>query len=162
MLFRKRNRKANEHPLKDKAARGIAKFLLRMQTKFSEFMNANTKNIPVKGLKIFLIAFCLFGGGFSIYLIAEAIFKEDRQQPLIKIDKVNVPKYYDQSGSDELQTEQYVDEETFRGIQSFERYMDNLKQTESGRKLHDSILIIRPGLMDSIRVLKEIYNSQIK
>jgi hypothetical protein len=44
-------------------ARGIAKFLLRMQTKFSEFMNANTKNIPVKRLKIFLIAFCLFGGG---------------------------------------------------------------------------------------------------
>jgi hypothetical protein len=36
------------------------------------------------------------------------------------------------------------------------------KQTESGRKLHDSILIIRPGLMDSIRMLKEIYNSQIK
>jgi len=162
MLFRKRNRKADDHPLKDKAARGIAKFLLRIQTKFSEFMNVNTKNIPVKGLKIFLIAFCLFGGGFSIYLIAEAIFKKDKQQPSIKIDKVNVPKYYDQSGSEKLQTEQYVDEETFRGIQSFERYMDSLKETKSGRKLHDSILIIRPGLRDSIRMLKEIYNSQIK
>ena len=162
MLFRKRNRKANEHPLKDKAARGIAKFLLRMQAKFSEFMNANTKNIPAKRLKIFLVAFCLFGGGFSIYLIAEAIFKEDKQQPPIKIDKVNVPKYYDQSGTDEMQTEQYVDEETFKGIQAFERYMDSLQQTQSGRKLHDSILITRPGLMDSIRMLKEIYNSQIK
>ena len=162
MLFRKRNRKSNEHPLKDKAARGIAKFLLRMQTKFSEFMNTNTKNIPVKRLKIFLVAFCLFGGGFSIYLIAEAILKEDKQQTPIKIDKVNVPKYYDQSGTDDLQTEQYVEEETFKGIQSFERYMDSLKQTESGRKLHDSFLITRPGLMDSIRMLKEIYNSQIK
>ena len=162
MLFRKINRKAGEHPLKDKVARGITKFLLRMQTKFSEFMNANTKNIPVKRLKIFLIAFCLFGGGFSLYLIAESIFKEDKQQPQIKIDKVNVPKYYHQRGSDELQTEQYMDEETFRGIESFERYMDSLKQTESGQKLHDSILIIRPGLIDSIRMLKEIYNSQIK
>ena len=162
MLFRKRNRKSNEHPLKDKAARGIAKFLLRMQTKFSEFMNTNTKNIPVKRLKIFLVAFSLFGGGFSIYLIAEAILKEDKQQTPIKIDKVNVPKYYDQSGTDDLQTEQYVEEETFKGIQSFERYMDSLKQTESGRKLHDSFLITRPGLTDSIRMLKEIYNSQIK
>jgi len=161
LLFKKRNGKTDEHPLRDKAARVIAKFLLRMQTKFSEFMNANAKNIPLKRLKIFLAAFCLFGGGFSIYLIAEAIFKKDKQ-PLIKIDKVNVPKYYDQRGSDELQTGQYVDEETFKGIQSFERYMDSLKQSESGRTLHDSILIARPGLMDSIRMLKEIHNSQIK
>jgi hypothetical protein len=161
MLFRKRNKKADEHPLKDQAARGIARVLLRMQTKFSEFVNANTKNIPVKGLKIFLIVFCLFGGGFSIYLIAEAIFKEDKRQRLIKMDKVNIPKYYDQGGTDE-QTQQYVNEETFRGIQSFEKFMDSLKKSESGRKLHDSILIIRPRLMDSIRMLKEIYKSQIK
>jgi hypothetical protein len=161
MLF-KRKRKPNDHPIKDKAARGIARFLLTMQTKFSEFMNARMKNIPVKKIKILLVLFCMLGGGYSVYLFAAAILGSEKEQQRLKIEHVNVPKYYDQGGDDEFKTEHYVDEEIFQQIQSFEKFMDSLRHSESGRKIHDSILLARPGLADSIQMLKEIYQSQIK
>jgi hypothetical protein len=161
MLFR-RKRKADDHPIKDKAAKSIAGFLLKIQSRFSDFMNASTKNIPAKNIKIILIAFCLFGGGFSIYLIGEAILKPDKEQKEYKIDQVNVPKYYDRNGNEELEADQYVDQETYQRIEAFERYMDSLAQNTTGRTIHDSILIVRPGLMDSLKMLKEIYQSQLK
>jgi hypothetical protein len=151
-----------ENPLKEKAAKGIVKFLLKVQTRFSDFMNKQTKNISPKGLKLFLIVFCVFGGGFSTYFIIDATLKTDKEQQGLKIEKVNFPKYYDNNNDAELQSDQYVDQETYQRILSFDNYMDSLMQTESGRRIHDSILLARPGLPDSIAMLKEIYQSQIK
>jgi hypothetical protein len=160
MILRKRNRSSNENLSKDKVALKIAKLLLKIQDKFSAFMSTCTKNIPAKNLKALLAVFCLLGAGSSIYFITEAIFKNDKQQPALKIEKVNVPNYFEQD--DNLQIEQSDDPGTYEAIQRFERYMDSLQQTMPGRELHDSILITRPGLMDSIKMVKEIFNSQIK
>jgi hypothetical protein len=162
MLFKKRRGKSNERPIQDKAAKGIAKFLLSIQMSFTNLMNRITKNVSIKSIKILLILFCLFGGGFSIYLVAAAILKPDSRQPELKIDRVNVPKYYDKSGNETLQSDQYVDQETYHQIQQYEIFMDSLGKTQSGLRLRDSILLTRPGLADSIRMLKEIYQSQIK
>ncbi|MFT3981207.1 MAG: hypothetical protein QM687_12100 [Ferruginibacter sp.] len=162
MLFRKRKDMGNEQPLKEKAAKGIARFLLSIQSKFADVMNAGTKHIPLKKMKMLLVAFCLFSGGFSIYLVANAILKPDEKQPAFKVDQMNVPKYYDRNGDEYLQLDQYVGKETFQRIESFEQYMDSLRLSEPGRKIHDSILIARPGLLDSIKMLKEIYHSQLK
>jgi hypothetical protein len=162
MLFKKRRGKSNERPMQDKAAKGIAKFLLSIQMSFTNLMNGITKNMSIKSVKILLILFCLFGGGFSIYLVAAAILRPDSRQPELKIDRVNVPKYYDKSGNETLQSDQYVDQETYHQIQEYELFMDSLGKTQSGLGLRDSILLTRPGLADSIKMLKEIYQSQIK
>jgi hypothetical protein len=162
MVFKKRRSKSNEQPMQDKAAKGIAKLLLSIQMSFTNLMNRITKNMSIKSIKILLILFCLFGGGFSIYLVAAAILKPDSRQPELKIDRVNVPKYYDKSGNETLQSDQYVDQETYHQIQEYELFMDSLGKTQSGLRLRDSILLTRPGLADSIRMLKEIYQSQIK
>ncbi|MFT3678666.1 MAG: hypothetical protein QM791_00250 [Ferruginibacter sp.] len=162
MLFRKKKEKSTDQPLKEKAAKGIARFLLSIQSKFADAMNAGTKHIPSKKMKMLLVAFCLFSGGFSIYLVANAILKPDEKQPAFKVDQMNVPKYYDRSGDEYFQADQYVDKETYQSIGSFEQYMDSLQRSETGKKIHDSILIARPGLMDSIKMLKEIYHSQLK
>jgi len=161
MLFKKR-RIPIENPVKEKAAKGIAKFLLIMQERFSDFMNERTKNISLNRLKLFLVVFCVLGGGLSIYLITDATLKTDKEQQDLKIEKVDFPKYYDNNNDAELQSDQYVDHETYQSILSFENYMDSLRQTEYGQKIHDSILLARPGLSDSIAMLKEIYQSQIK
>ena len=68
-----------------------------------------------------------------------------------------VPKHFDKTG-DEVIPEAYVDEETFYKMQGFKKYMDSLKQNKS--KQYDSIMQARPGLMDSVQVLEEIYYSQ--
>jgi hypothetical protein len=162
MVFKKRRGKSNERPMQDKAAKGIAKFLLSIQMSFTNLMNRITKNMSTKSIKILLILFCLFGGGFSIYLAGDAILKPNSRQPELKIDRVNVPKYYDKSGNESMQSDQYVDQETYHQIEEYEQFMDSLGKTQSGLRLRDSILQTRPGLADSIKMLKEIYKSQIK
>ncbi|HMU47877.1 MAG TPA: hypothetical protein PKC72_16010 [Chitinophagaceae bacterium] len=162
MLFGKKKNKQTSHAVKEKAAKGIANILLKTQSKFADVMYNQTKNIPSKKMKILLIVFCLLGGGFSLYLTLEAVLKPDRKQPAFKIEPVSVPKHYDQSGDEELRSDQYIDNETYQQIQAFEQYMDSLQRTLTGAQTRDSILQARPGLMDSVRMLKEIYNYQQK
>lgn len=45
-------------------------------------------------------------------------------------------------------------------IQRFRGYMDSLARSPSGRLYHDSLVRIRPGLMDSIAVVEDIYQRQ--
>ncbi|WP_276502895.1 hypothetical protein [Terrimonas pollutisoli] len=158
MFGRKRNKEQKENPLQDKVAGTIAGAGIKMQSKFTDFMNKLFAGMNIKKLKTFLIAFCLSCGGYSIYLIANAIFSSDKKQRSFQIDQVEVPKHFDKAGDEIIPPESYVDKETYRKIQRFKQYMDSLQINKS--KLYDSIMIARPGLMDSILMLEEIYNSQ--
>ena len=130
MMLRK---KINERVLKDKVAMKIVNLLLKVQVKFSKVMDGYTKNISVKKLKVLLVVFCLLGGGTSIYLIAEVVFKDEK--PALNIEKINFPKYYDQ----DLDTGRTIDPESYKDLQSFRRYLDSVQEV----KLRDSILKIR-------------------
>lgn len=114
--------------------------------------------MSVKKLKVILVVFCLGCGGYSIYLMVNAIVSPDKKQPSFKVDQVDVPKHFDETGDEIIQPESYVDEGTYQQIQGFKEYLDSLKTNKS--KLYDSIMVARPGLMDSILALEEIYNSQ--
>ena len=157
MFGRKRNKEPKESKLQDKVAGKIADAWVRVQTKLSERVNKLFSKMSVKKLKVMLVVFCLGCGGYSIYLMVNAIVSPDKQ-PSFKVDQVDVPKHFDETGDEIIQPESYVDEGTFQKIQGFKEYIDSLRTNKS--KLYDSIVIARPGLIDSILVLKEIYNSQ--
>jgi len=131
MLFRKKVVDGNLS--KDKVAMKVVNLLLKLQVKFSNVMGERAKNISAKRLKVWLAVFCLLSGGSSVYLFAEAIFKDE--QPALKIEKIVVPKYYDQ----DLQTGGTIDPKSYEGLQSFRRFMDSVQKV----KFRDSILKIR-------------------
>src|SRR5258705_3388057 len=148
-MFRKNiNKEQKGNPLQDKVAKGFAVFFIKLQTKFAIVMNKLFSNMPAKKLNAVLIVFCLGCGGYSIYLIANAIFSSDKKQSSFKVDQVDVPKHFDKTGDEIIQTESFVDEETHRQLQEFKQYMDSLKTNKNKR--YDSIMNVRPGLMDSI------------
>lgn len=101
--------------------------------------------MPVKKMKIIMIVFCLLSGGFSIYLIGHAIMGKTSNE--INVDPVDIPGNYDKTG--ENLSEQVVDSTTFQEIQEFKKSV-----------YYDSVITIRPGLADSIKMLEEIYHSQ--
>lgn len=158
MFSRKTNKEQKENKLQDKVAGKIAGAGIKMQSKFSDFMSNLFAGMNAKKLKTFLVIFCLSGGGYSIYLISNAVFSSNKKQPSFQIDQVDVPKHFDKAGDEVIQSESYVDEETYRQIQGFKQYMDSLRNNKS--KLYDSIMVARSGLMDSVMMLEEIYNSQ--
>ena len=119
-------------------------------------MSACVSKVSPKRLRLLLFFFCVLGGGFSIYLITSSFFQDEIGG--FKIEKINVPKVYD--GGNNLRSEQVVDEEIYKAIERFDEYMDSLRGSQMGLEIRDSILKLRPGLLDSLELLKQIYKSQ--
>jgi hypothetical protein len=141
MFKGKKNKISKENPAHDKLAAKVASFIIKVQTNFSNFMNKRLSGLPAKKLKTILFLFCLFWGGLSGYFIAHAVFGS--KQPSIKVDHVKVLQHINQP--DDPQVEGEVDEDTYQQIQEYKKYMDSIHQA------------IRPGLLDSMQVLEQIY-----
>lgn len=146
MHFRKRKKKAKENPLQDKVAGSIAGGLICLQTKFSNLMSKLFMNMKAKRIKMWLVMFCIISGGLSIYFFISALIAKPKAT--IKIDKVKMPQHVDQSGV-EIKVIP-VPDEVFQDIQDYKKYMDSLGEP------------IRPGLLDSIKIIEEIYVQQQK
>ena len=163
MLFLKNRKKvkdSKESEAQDKVAKGIARFLLSIQNGFASLMSERVKNLSSHSKQICLAVFCLMFGGLSIYVFVGAFQDSKNSGKTIKLDQVAVPKYYDQIDS-EIAKPSVVEGDVIR-INRFKKYMDSLRHSVKGRLVYDSILKARPGLMDSITVIEEIYYSQSK
>lgn len=163
MLFSKKKREVEESKvskIQDKVANGIAGFLLSVQTKFASFMSKRINKQSNRSKQVCLAIFCLMFGGFSIYAFFGAFSDSEKSGKAIKHGQVTAPKYYDRTGS-EFKESSINDKDIIR-INRFKKHMDSLRRSIKGKPEYDSILKARPGLMDSINVIEEIYYSQSK
>ena len=160
-LFKKRKKEGksdDKESVSDKVAGKIAGVGIKAQKLFADKMNKLFIHTDFKRLKIILITFCICAGGYSLYLIVNSITSSDEKQKPFEVQQVDVPKHFDKAGNENLTSEPLIDEQTWQQIQQFKQHMDSLKQNK--RVEYDSILQARPGLMDSVQMLEQIYLSQ--
>jgi hypothetical protein len=148
--------------LNDKAAKGIAGFILKMQTGFAKLLSRWTKNLSIPTMKAGLIIFCLIGFSLSIYFIVITLLKKDQLGKIISIDRLTVPKYYDKTDEEYPHPDFFITKQQHEEMQAFQIYMDSLHQSKTGKPIYDSIVILRPHLLDSVKALEEIYQSQLQ
>ena len=146
MFWKRKDKIRKDNPLQDHLAKKIAGGFVRVQTQFSELMNRRFANMPARRLKVFLVAFCVFSGGLSLYFFVSAIVAQPR--PGFTIDPIEVPEHFDRSGDEVMENE--MPEDVYRDIQQYRYYMDSIGEP------------IRPGLEDSMRILEELYWHQQK
>jgi hypothetical protein len=140
----------------DKLANKIAAGFNRLQNGFAKRMNKTVGKMNTKRLKTTVVLFAIVFGGMSLYLVINAITRP--AVPRLQVDQVNVPQHFNKAGDEETVGSGYVDEETFRNITAFRKYMDSLKTFK--RPEYDSIIKARPHLMDSVAILEQVYNLQ--
>lgn len=160
-LFKKKKKEVqsdDKTTLSDKVAGKIAGVGIKVQQLFAENMNRIFMKTDFKRLKLILIVFCVCAGGYSIYLIVNSVFYADRKQNTLEVQQMDIPKHFNKSGDETIMPEATIDEQTYLQIQDFRKYMDSLKLNRTNE--YDSILQARPGLMDSVQVLEQIYLSQ--
>ncbi|MGB4774813.1 MAG: hypothetical protein WBP45_06560 [Daejeonella sp.] len=160
-LFKKRKKEVqsdDKTTVSDKVAGKIAGVGIKAQQLFAEKMNRTFMKTDFKRLKLILIFFCVSAGGYSIYLIANSVFSPEKQQKTFEIQQMDIPKHFNKTGDETVMPDATVDEQTYLQIQDFRKYMDSLKLNRANE--YDSILQARPGLMDSVQVLEQIYLSQ--
>ncbi len=160
-LFKKRKKEVqsdDKTTVSDKVAGKIAGVGIKAQQLFAEKMNRIFMKTDFKRLKLILIFFCVSAGGYSIYLIANSVFSPEREQKHFEIQQMDIPKHFNKTGDETVMPDATVDEQTYLQIQDFRKYMDSLKLNRANE--YDSILQARPGLMDSVQALEQIYLSQ--
>jgi hypothetical protein len=53
-----------------------------------------------------------------------------------------------------------IGKEEFQRIENFKIYLDSLVESKAGKRIYDSVIAHRPGLIDSLSILENVYQSQ--
>lgn len=159
-LFRKGKTQTSvkENAAQEKLASSIVSACIRFQQRWADFMQCHTERLSRNGKLIVLSLFCLTAGSLSIYLIASSVTSH-KASSFTVIHFKKYP-YAAKSGDENTKALVIVSKAEYEKIQRFKFYMDSLARSPSGKRLHDSIIIHRPGLMDSILLIEKIYQSQ--
>lgn len=140
----------------DSAAVRIFNAVHKMQLGFASFMNRKVNHLTVQRKRTFFIIFFFLTCGLSTYYIIQGFFHSDTREVISNADHIKFPIKIE----DDI--DYTISEKDYKSIISFRKYMDSLQQNENGKHQYDSILQARPGLMDSVQALEQLYLSQQK
>lgn len=161
-LYRnKKKQKAGEQQdLQDQFLKSILHTCLRWQSRWAEWMQRKAEKLSGKGKLMVLLIFVLLTGSYSIYLIRKSFTKN--QTPSFSIISIKRPAHIQETGDEVKLTNAVISKSEYERIHRFSQYMDSLIHSFTGKVLYDSMVALRPGLMDSIQIIENIYQSQIK
>lgn len=160
-LFRKKKTETTETgESNDRVLSQIANACLRLQNCWAQWMGRRTKHLSRRALILLLIVFIVLAGGYSIFLIGQSF--SGNQAISFSVTPIKKPGHVLQTGEATTQPDMIVNKTDYQGIIRFRGYMDSLTRSPAGKAMYDSIVLSRPGLLDSIRFIEEIYQSQTK
>lgn len=155
-IFFKRNRKPSPIPQADDDASIEAKQAVRpLQKGLANWMAKHTSNFKRRHWLIVLILFILAGGGYNCYLIADSLFSKGRI--MFSIYPIHRPLFFRETGEATSDPAVQLSAGEYERIHRFRLYMDSLAASQSGKKVRDSILLHRPGLLDSVLFIEAYY-----
>lgn len=162
LSFRKNkiNDAAKANAAQEKMANRIVSVCLRFQKKWADLMQYYTEKLTRKGKLKMIILFCIIGGSLSVYLIASSMMH--RSTSSFTINHYKATPFVGKSGDENTKASVIVTKTEYEKIQNFRLYMDSLARSPSGKKVYDRILKHRPGLMDSVLFIENLYQSQNK
>lgn len=158
MLFINKHKSDGKQNGLDTRQHRIAESIVRrcqaIQYKASKFLQAKFESLAIGSKRLTVIAFCITGFSLSVYLIIKS-FSKQVDKP-ISITALRVPKQVVQS---ELPVG-VITKDEFEKIRKFRLYLDSLVKSKQGKRLYDSIISYRPGLIDSLTIVENLYQLQ--
>ena len=157
-LFKKRNEN-NFQEANNKIATKVVAVILKIQSWFAQYMGKRTQKLSFFSWKLYLISFLLSGSMLSIYLMISA-FSHSARKKSFQIDRIITPRF--DENTETVIHHTVISPDQYNKVKAFESYMDSLQKRETGKHIYDSLVRIHPKLLDSARMLEEIYQSQNK
>lgn len=149
---------AKNNIIQDKMAQKIVTCCILWQSEWAAWMQSRSERISGKAKLFLLFVFIGLTGGYNLYLITESsLIKKASTFPKSSIKK---PSQLQEQGDKIMQKQGFISPEEFQKIHGFKLFMDSLEHSPSEKALYDSIISARPGLMDSIIIIENIYQSQ--
>ncbi len=151
-LFRRKNQQQNDsQAVAGKAAEWLASHIAKVQGYWAKGMDKLFNQLSARWQIITLIGACLLMVLYSTAVIAFSFSKATTllTKPATAIQPLSILK---PANPMPMGVPAYI-----RHIERYKGYLDSLSHTPSGRRIRDSILIRRPGLIDSIQKIEIIY-----
>ncbi|CAA9195811.1 hypothetical protein [Flavobacterium collinsii] len=133
---------------------------LRLQHKCANWLERKTAHFSRLNWIVILFTFIVFTGGCSIYLIVNSFSGNKTKN--ITVIPITKPTNSIPLKEKDIELHTIISKTEFEKITRFRKYMDSLSRSPTGKKVHDSIVQYRPGLMDSLTVLENYYYSHFK
>lgn len=110
-----------------------------------DFLNERVNRLSVSHKRICLLVFGILMGLICIGQIIQSV-KEDGKAITLSIDQISIPKDIRQNNAKN---------EKLQELLRIKQLLDSLRET----KVYDSLMIARPGLVDSVDLLIHHYQS---
>ena len=123
------------------------------QHQLADYLQRQSLKISRTALYIWFAVFCLISGSASVLVVVRA-FKGDSSKS--KVISISVPKYVAPPESKGFPGKGDLSNIALQSVQLLRRRIDSLKI--HNRQCYDSIMQVRPGLLDSIRQLEQFYS----
>jgi len=156
-----RNKMNNSQPAMANMAAGLNKKVIDCKIRFAAMLTKKTQNWSVRKWKLFLIIFCVVSAGISGYTIIDSLSGSKTAHDYTVLPFL-VPKYSTKPDGLQKLPGYIISEREYDRLRQFDHYMDSIGNTQSGKPTYDSIVKYRSGLLDSIRLIEQIYLSQRK
>lgn len=125
---------------------------------WANWMAEHTATLTKKDVLMVLTVFVLLIGGYSSYLLVNGFTGSTTK--LFTVATISKPAHAVETG--EVNGVAAKSDLEYKRIKRFHNYMDSLKANPAGKKIYDSIITKRPGLMDSLRQVEHYYYEQSK
>jgi hypothetical protein len=146
------NKKKTEGPVLDNY---LYLLYLKAKVNWAEWMHRQSLRLGKQGVKIAFGVLTSLFGGFCLLLMISGGQQFYSRQPVRPdgIQTIRAPSATANIGASR-------DTVMMKQIEAFHTYMDKLTLTQGGRKIRDSLLKARPGLLDSIKIVESMYNNK--
>jgi len=127
------------------------------QREIAIYLNDKVVKLSSKQVVIGLVLFCILFGGGAGFVIWQAF---DKPTTTVRIRSISVPRHTIPSESNKVVLG--LTNSEINNFQQFQQYIDSLLKTKKGKATYDSIRHNRPGLLDSLSILRKMYHEQLK
>jgi hypothetical protein len=152
MIFRKTKKKEEKEPVGM-----VSKAVFWLHNKVlvaAVSLNRKINQFPVRKIKWGLGVFCLLFGALSSYTVYQAF--QNRKENKIVIQPIRLPVSIEKKL---VERDKKIIEREYLIIRSFQLHMQELKKKNPRKS--DSLLHLRPGLMDSVETILKLYETQL-
>jgi hypothetical protein len=155
-LFRK-NSTQTRSAASDKAAGWIANGILKVQNKFATMLGKMSASWKTKQQLVFLYLVSIVLGGLSVTAIIKP-FDKKAENNVSKPAAIKTPRMIPEEDRNSVT----ITDNEINKVHVFKHTLDSLSKTGDGKIKVKNLLSRRPGLMDSLEMVEELYYSQKK
>lgn len=148
------SKEKSKHTQQNKMAEAISRKCLKAQQELAGYLQKKTDRLSAGAKKCCLFGFCVISSMVCVFIAIQSW--QSPQKNHSGFAQIKFPLYINSADYGKRPpNEGYVKDSLPGRVKVFQTYMDSLSLTIAGRITRDSILAARPGLMDSIALLRK-------